>query len=247
MTTDPMTSPHPEQPVEPETPEDFFRGLGDPEQPVEALDFDAIDRRLTAAYDEVHRLCQPGSAGRWRMTVPVEVDRDSDMLLVRALDDAQALLRAARASVALDGGLRSAAQAYLDAQSEPAYSWVFESQAARQEGRANREVERMDRIARAGIALREALAASPAAPEPPYLCQHESCSEQTVEPAPPPPVVAALAWALAERSQDGPHGSNERRRFRPLARAFLSDLLRDPRRAAAVRDFLAARLTDPSR
>jgi hypothetical protein len=109
------------------------------------------------------------------------------------------------------------------------------------------KVERMDRIARAGIALREALAASPAAPEPPYLCQHESCSEQTVEPAPPPPVVAALAWALAERSQDGPHGSNERRRFRPLARAFLSDLLRDPRRAAAVRDFLAARLTDPSR
>ena len=55
--------------------------------------------------------------------------------------------------------LREAAQALLDAEAEPAYSWVIESRAARAEGRPNREVERVDRIARARRDLAEALAA----------------------------------------------------------------------------------------
>jgi hypothetical protein len=61
-------------------------------------------------------------------------------------------------------GLRAAARAYLDAEAEPAYPWVMESQAARNEGRPNREVERMERIARARVLLEEALAATEAAP-----------------------------------------------------------------------------------
>jgi len=59
-------------------------------------------------------------------------------------------------------GLRSAAEAYLTAEDEPAYSWVIESQAARDEGRPNREVERMDRISAARRSLRAALQAEPA-------------------------------------------------------------------------------------
>jgi hypothetical protein len=96
-------------------------------------------------------------------------------------------------------------------------------------------------MARGVLGLLSALAE--AAPPSGALCQHEACSEvydsDTRHSAP----VIAIAWALSERSADGPHGSNERRRFRPLARAFLHDLLRDRRRAEAVRDFLAARLT----
>lgn len=73
-------------------------------------------------------------------------------------------------------------------------------------------------------------------------CQHESCTEVFASDSENSAAIIALAWALSERSADGPHGTNERRRFRPLARSFLQDLLRDPRRAAAVRDALAARL-----
>lgn len=54
--------------------------------------------------------------------------------------------------------LREAAQAYLDAEAQPAYSWVIESEEARAEGRPNREVERMDRINAARRALLAALA-----------------------------------------------------------------------------------------
>jgi hypothetical protein len=65
--------------------------------------------------------------------------------------------RPVSAAPVTDAGLREAARAYLDAEAEPAYSWVIESQQARHEGRPNREVERMDRIARARVALEEAL------------------------------------------------------------------------------------------
>ena len=57
-------------------------------------------------------------------------------------------------------GLVEAVRAYLDAEAEPGYSWVIESQAARAEGRPNREKERMERIARARSALEEALASA---------------------------------------------------------------------------------------
>lgn len=56
-------------------------------------------------------------------------------------------------------GLREAAQAYLDAEAEPAYSWVEEGQRERA-GYPNREKERMDRIDAARKALRAALTAS---------------------------------------------------------------------------------------
>jgi len=56
--------------------------------------------------------------------------------------------------------LRTAVKVFLAAEAEPAYSWVIESQAARAEGRPNREVERMDRIRTARAALRVALATS---------------------------------------------------------------------------------------
>lgn len=53
--------------------------------------------------------------------------------------------------------LREAAQAFLDALAEPGYSLVIEGQAARAEGRPNREVERIARIGIAEAALRAAL------------------------------------------------------------------------------------------
>lgn len=72
-------------------------------------------------------------------------------------------------SIAREDGVREAARTYLDAEAEPAFSWVIESQAARREGRSNREVERMERLSRARVALEEALLAAtssrPAAPE----------------------------------------------------------------------------------
>ena len=77
-------------------------------------------------------------------------------------DDVVNFNRVARLADAADlqPGLVEAAQELLDAEAMPGYSWVIESQAARREGRANREVERMDRIARARIALDDALRAA---------------------------------------------------------------------------------------
>lgn len=56
--------------------------------------------------------------------------------------------------------VREAAEAYLAAEAQPAFSWVIESQEARHEGRPNREVERMDRIYAARTALRATLDAA---------------------------------------------------------------------------------------
>lgn len=46
-----------------------------------------------AAHTEIHRLC---AGGRWQMTIPVNEQRDSDMILSRALDDLAAQRDAAR-------------------------------------------------------------------------------------------------------------------------------------------------------
>lgn len=64
-----------------------------------------------------------------------------------------ALARAAR--------LEEAVRAYIDAQREPAYSWVIESMDARREGRPNREMERMERVNAALAAVRAALEPQP--------------------------------------------------------------------------------------
>lgn len=55
-----------------------------------------LDELLERAKDEVVRLCQ---GGQWRMTVPVNEDRDSDTLLMRALDEAQATVRRQQAVI----------------------------------------------------------------------------------------------------------------------------------------------------
>jgi hypothetical protein len=82
-------------------------------------------------------------------------------------DSAPNLLAARRAAIRAAGAtereraIEDAARELLDAEAQPAYSWVLESQAARHEGRPNREIERMDRISDARAALRAALASAP--------------------------------------------------------------------------------------
>jgi hypothetical protein len=63
--------------------------------------------------------------------------------------------------------LKEAARRFLEAEAEPAYSWVVESQAARHEGRPNREIERMARVAAARRDLAVALAEADSAAKDP--------------------------------------------------------------------------------
>ncbi len=64
--------------------------------PVDLLD--QLDALREKAYDEVIRLCK---GGRWTMRVPVDEKRDSDTVIVSALDAVPALTSALRAVLAL--------------------------------------------------------------------------------------------------------------------------------------------------
>lgn len=56
------------------------------------IDEDAVKARREKAYDEVVRLCSGRDRGTWRMSVPADEGRDSDLLIAAALDDIQPLL-----------------------------------------------------------------------------------------------------------------------------------------------------------
>lgn len=53
---------------------------------------DEVRGRFDAAYAEVVRLCSGRDRGQWRMSVPANVARDSDLLITAALDDIPKLL-----------------------------------------------------------------------------------------------------------------------------------------------------------
>ena len=52
---------------------------------------DAIRERVEAANQEVFRLCK-GGAEHFRMSIPADPKRDSDLILIAALDDTEHLL-----------------------------------------------------------------------------------------------------------------------------------------------------------
>lgn len=45
-----------------------------------------IRKDFDRAKGEVVRLCQPGRKGDWRMTIPVDEQNDSDVIIMKALD-----------------------------------------------------------------------------------------------------------------------------------------------------------------
>lgn len=56
------------------------------------LDLEAIETRAKRAHSEIVRLCKPGE--HWRMSIPAQVDRDSDLVLSATANDAERLLEA---------------------------------------------------------------------------------------------------------------------------------------------------------
>ena len=60
---------------------------------------DAVEARADAAHKEVVRLATPGQG--WRMTIPVNFKRDSDMLLDAPTQDVPALVAALRDVLAM--------------------------------------------------------------------------------------------------------------------------------------------------
>lgn len=75
------------------------------------LDLDAIERRNDKAHQYIAELCSGNR--RWTMTVPVDIERDTDTVLGAALSDNGALVtevRALRERVAtLEDGMREIA------------------------------------------------------------------------------------------------------------------------------------------
>lgn len=51
-----------------------------------------IKADIKRAHTEVGEICQRTGAGRWRMSIPARPDRDSDLLISRALTHADALV-----------------------------------------------------------------------------------------------------------------------------------------------------------
>lgn len=56
------------------------------------MNIEAIKANLEAARAEVSRLCDGEDAGKWRMSIPADARRDSDLLISAALNDAERLL-----------------------------------------------------------------------------------------------------------------------------------------------------------
>lgn len=70
----------------------------------------AITARADAAFDEVIRVCSV--TGQWRMSIPANPQRDSDLLLTAALDDNERMVAALTA--VLDLQLRDWPREYPD-------------------------------------------------------------------------------------------------------------------------------------
>lgn len=66
----------------------------EPDSLIDSLDLTALDRLLTAAQDEVSRICQErwnGGHG-WRTSIPARSDYDSDIIITNALSKARAAM-----------------------------------------------------------------------------------------------------------------------------------------------------------
>lgn len=59
------------------------------------LDLDAVKARADRAGDEVDRLCEPRKT-EWRMSIPANPDRDSDLIIGDSLADIPALIAEVR-------------------------------------------------------------------------------------------------------------------------------------------------------
>lgn len=70
---------------------------------------EAVNRR-ERAWDEVDALCQ--GTRRWTMRVPAEEDRDSDCVIVAALEDHRRLIAALRAALDVTDELARDAETY---------------------------------------------------------------------------------------------------------------------------------------
>lgn len=70
-------------------------------------DLDAIEARAKTAHDEVSRLCCGNDRG-WRMSIPANDARDSDLIISAALYDLEALVAYARTLEAENERLRAA-------------------------------------------------------------------------------------------------------------------------------------------
>ncbi|GLY81865.1 hypothetical protein [Actinoallomurus iriomotensis] len=57
----------------------------------EALDLAAVRDRIKRAYTEVGEVSAQGAHRRWRMSIPSRPDRDSDLIISAALNDAELL------------------------------------------------------------------------------------------------------------------------------------------------------------
>ncbi len=58
------------------------------------VDLAAVEKACEAAHQEVIRLCEPGA--NWRMSIPADMRRDSDLIITEALTGAEHQARAIR-------------------------------------------------------------------------------------------------------------------------------------------------------
>lgn len=56
------------------------------------LDLDAIKASVDKAHQEIGEIAEQGVTRRWRMHIPAQPDRDSDLIISRALTGVDALL-----------------------------------------------------------------------------------------------------------------------------------------------------------
>ena len=53
---------------------------------VQRVDLEAAEAALDRAHTEIGEIAKEGPARRWRMSIPAQPDRDSDLLIANALD-----------------------------------------------------------------------------------------------------------------------------------------------------------------
>jgi hypothetical protein len=62
-----------------------------PDTATEHLGLDTVKAAIERAHREVGAIAAEGAHRRWRMSIPAQPDRDSDLVISRALDYAEAL------------------------------------------------------------------------------------------------------------------------------------------------------------
>lgn len=81
-------------------------------------DYDAIKAALEKAHTEVGEICRRTGAGRWRMSIPAQPDRDSDLIISDALRHADELLAEVKRLRKENARLRDERGRAIDALSE---------------------------------------------------------------------------------------------------------------------------------